>query len=148
MRLVPLLTTLLTWTEQLQQILAGHAQAIAKNYPPASAPIYQAAADNFRIPYWDWGLNANMPDITNSQTVQITTPTGIRSVNNPLFAYKFQTYPLNPSYFPPGQDYPLPTYRQTTREPFGTINSRLRSEGFQRRTVCSLKPLFDNKLAG
>jgi len=41
-----------------------------------------------------------MPNIVNSATVQINTPTGMKEVPNPSVTYKFQKFPLDPSAFP------------------------------------------------
>jgi tyrosinase len=41
-----------------------------------------------------------MPGVVSQQNVQITTVSGVQTVENPLFQYKFQTFPLNPVYFP------------------------------------------------
>lgn len=65
-----------------QQLIAGHAQQIAQGYNSSS---YQAAANNLRIPYWDWASVPAMPDVVSEQYVQITTPSGVKTVANPLF---------------------------------------------------------------
>ncbi|RDL42060.1 uncharacterized protein BP5553_02039 [Venustampulla echinocandica] len=83
-----------------EQILGGYAQDIAKQYPASVSSVYQDAADNLRMPYWDWASTPEMPDIINHATIQIDTPTGTQSVSNPLLQYTFQKFPFDPSYFP------------------------------------------------
>ncbi|TAQ87719.1 hypothetical protein B7494_g3943 [Chlorociboria aeruginascens] len=80
-----------------EQVLASYVQTIAKTYNSA---LYQTAADNFRIPYWDWAAVMQLPDVVSQPTVQINTPTGLQTVNNPLYFYQFQQYPLNSAWFP------------------------------------------------
>lgn len=78
---------------------------------------WQDAADQLRIPYWDWATNPNMPDVVSQQTVQITNSAGqIQQVNNPFYAYNFQNMPMNQTWFP--QNTPdgwLSKYPQTMR---------------------------------
>jgi tyrosinase len=57
-------------------------QTIAQTY---DSTTYQAAANNFRIPYWDWASIPAMPDVVSQQYVQITTPSGVKTVANPLY---------------------------------------------------------------
>ncbi len=69
-----------------QQLLSNHVQTIAQTYNSTPlAAIYQAAANNFRIPYWDWASIPTMPGVVSQQYVQITTPLGVQIVANPLF---------------------------------------------------------------
>lgn len=37
-----------------EQVLYGHVQTIAAQYPASARPQYQAAAVKWRLPYWDW----------------------------------------------------------------------------------------------
>ncbi|KAM3066915.1 hypothetical protein ACMFMF_009966 [Clarireedia jacksonii] len=97
---------------------ASHAQDIAKTYPSTIYPTYQAAADQLRIPYWDWASNAQIPSVVNSQTVTITTASGIQTIKNPLYQYNFQYVPLDQNTFPPGDyDGELAAYNYTVRFP-------------------------------
>ncbi|RAL63485.1 hypothetical protein DID88_003905 [Monilinia fructigena] len=100
-------------------VLASYAQSIAKTYISSLYPAYQAAADNLRIPFWDWGVTPSMPSIVNVATVSIVLPSGATTeVNNPLFRYNFQNKPLNQQYFPPGDsDGMMQQYNWTVRDP-------------------------------
>lgn len=57
------------------------------------------------MPYWDWASTPTMPDIINRGTVQVTTPTGVKSVSNPLLQYNFQNFPFDPALFPSNSIY-------------------------------------------
>jgi len=57
-------------------------QVIAQSY---NSSIYQTAANNFRLPYWDWASVADMPDVVSQQYIQITTASGVETVSNPLY---------------------------------------------------------------
>jgi tyrosinase len=114
----------LTWHRPylalFEQVLASHCQDIVETYPPDQLPIYQAAANNFRIPYWDWASNTSLPPVVNADTVTITTSSGVQSVPNPLLNYTWQTFPESQEWFPtdPGEfesDAYLAEYRQTVR---------------------------------
>ncbi|PQE14942.1 hypothetical protein CJF32_00002481 [Rutstroemia sp. NJR-2017a WRK4] len=82
-----------------EQVLAQHVQTIAATY---NSDVYTQAANNFRIPYWDWAAIPALPPVVSDNTVQIETPTGTQTVANPLLLYKFQQFPLNPTWFPNG----------------------------------------------
>ncbi|PVH82540.1 Di-copper centre-containing protein [Cadophora sp. DSE1049] len=131
------------------QILAGHAQKIAKQY---NSQIYQTAADKFRIPYWDWALNPRMPDVVNAPNVVIETPSGQASVPNPLLLYSFQEFPLNSTWFPEGEGR-LTTYPTTVRNPIDgvsnpdTVNANLGNAQLMQRTYAAFLGNNYNKMA-
>ncbi|KAF7938112.1 hypothetical protein BELL_0027g00260 [Botrytis elliptica] len=123
-----------------EQVLASYAQTIAKSYISTLYPAYQAAADNLRIPFWDWGASPSMPSITNVATISIVLPSGATAyVNNPLFRYNFQNKPLNQQQFPPGDsDGYMAQYNWTVRNPdnlgngqsdFNAANTNLQNAG-------------------
>lgn len=95
----------------LQQVLHGHALEIAKQYTVDSA-AWNDAAQQLRMPYWDWASNAVPPaQVISMAQVTITAPNGQRtSVQNPLLAYPFN--PIDPS-FPR----PYSQWRTTLRHP-------------------------------
>jgi len=100
----------------IEQVIAGHAQTLAKTYPAATRATYQAAADNVRLPFWDWAaIPQRFPDVLTWPTVQITTPTGVKNVTNPLYNYKFLSNPEPPEWFPAGD--PLGNCPTTVRCP-------------------------------
>ncbi|MCJ1287371.1 hypothetical protein MMC26_006720 [Xylographa opegraphella] len=84
-----------------EQLLHANARSIATTYNSTNAATYRAAAETFRIPYWDWSLNPTMPALANAPTITITTPSGVRDVANPLYNYTFNPLPTSPD-FPEG----------------------------------------------
>lgn len=123
--------------------MAGHVQTVAKEY---NSPSYQEAADNFRIPYWDFSSIPTMPSFVNTELVTINTPTGQKDVANPLLTYVFQEFPLNPVWFPNDSD--SSTDNQLSQRPKvlrfpnqdgisqpDSINSNLNGVQFMKNTV-------------
>ncbi|KAI9650419.1 hypothetical protein NHQ30_000433 [Ciborinia camelliae] len=135
-----------------------HAQTIAKTYISTLYPTYQTAADDLRIPFWDWGATPSMPSIFNDPTIPIVLPSGATAyVNNPLFRYNFQNKPLNQQYFPPGDpnDGMMQQYNWTVRSPdnlgngqsdFDAANANLENAGLgdQVWTAIMKSNTFDN----
>ena len=102
----------------MKQLWAIQVQKIASQYPKSLRQTYQTAANQLRWPYWDWASNSQIPDVTTTPTIRITTPTGVKYVNNPFYSYKFQS-PLDPNFFPRNDPYDgyLASYTQTVRDP-------------------------------
>ncbi|EPE27541.1 Di-copper centre-containing [Glarea lozoyensis ATCC 20868] len=113
-----------------EQIMAQKAQAIAKTYTSDKA-AWQTAADKLRSPFWDWAAPpVHFPAVLKAQTVQITTPTGVKSVSNPLYSYKFLNNPEINNWFP--SDY-LGTQKRTLRYPNQATNTS--NDDFDDRAV-------------
>ncbi|KAG8808043.1 hypothetical protein FRC17_004155, partial [Serendipita sp. 399] len=73
-----------------EQALAKHVTDVANEYPAATKARYVAAAQRFRIPYWDWAANADLPDFISLQReVTVNSPTGSKTFPNPLYSYTF-----------------------------------------------------------
>ncbi|KUJ20310.1 Di-copper centre-containing protein [Mollisia scopiformis] len=100
-----------------EQEIAAIIQDIVQTYPASMQPTWQVAADQFRIPYWDWASSPNMPDVVSQPTVQITNSAGRnQTVTNPLYQYSFQNMPMNQTWFPTNAgDGWLANYPQTMR---------------------------------
>ncbi|MCJ1384871.1 hypothetical protein MMC17_007989 [Xylographa soralifera] len=97
-----------------EQLLHANAQSIAASYNSTNGATYRAAAETFRIPYWDWSLDPKMPGLVNVPTITITTPTGVQDVPNPLYNYTFNPLPTSPD-FPEGDN--VSQYLSTVRYP-------------------------------
>ncbi|CZR60853.1 related to monophenol monooxygenase precursor (tyrosinase precursor) [Phialocephala subalpina] len=100
-----------------EQVIASFAQDVVKTYPASMQATWQIAADQLRIPFWDWASNYTLPDIAEQSTTQIMNSSGkYQTVNNPLYQYKFQNMPMNAQYFPTtDSDGWLAKYPQTMR---------------------------------
>ena len=92
--------SLMYTAKTIQQLLWTNAQQIAAIYPAAQRSTYQTAATSFRVPYWDWAINATMPDPVNDPMITINTPQGTLSMVNPLYNYTFHPHP-SAADFPP-----------------------------------------------
>ena len=60
--------------------------------------LYQEAAADFRLPYWDWSLEApkgetHLPNVFWSPVIQQYGPNGVQNIKNPLYSYHF--HPLD-----------------------------------------------------
>ncbi|KAF2133032.1 tyrosinase [Dothidotthia symphoricarpi CBS 119687] len=84
-----------------EQELYKHIQRIALGAPADQRQRYSAAANSFRIPYWDWGLGDKggpVPDFFMTPAITIVDMDRITKViRNPLYSYKF--HPLVPGDF-------------------------------------------------
>lgn len=74
---------------KVQQVLWDKAQSIALLYPEDVRPLYVEAAWWFRIPYWDWASHPALPDVVQTSSIAINTPSGRAWVENPLYDYNF-----------------------------------------------------------
>lgn len=95
------------------------AQAIAQKYPSSTKATYVDAARTLRIPYWDWAADPSLPPSTTARTISVTTPTGKKTINNPLYSYKFQKFPFTYTNF----GGTLGRYPETIRCPSSTSSS-------------------------
>jgi hypothetical protein len=103
-----------TLANKTQRVLADQAQKIAKGY---NIPLYQSAADNLRMPYWDWAETPRLPEVVTTPNITIVVPSGQITIKNPLYEYQFLNFPLNETMFPADKDARLSTYSATVRQP-------------------------------
>ncbi|KAI2628798.1 Di-copper centre-containing protein [Hypoxylon sp. NC1633] len=95
-----------------EQVLGAEVQRIASEYGNhQNASAYSQAAQAFRIPYWDWAANPQLPPSCTQQNVTVDGPRGPLTLRNPLYSYRWQTYPLNQTQFPGSQGWPAETTR-------------------------------------
>lgn len=74
----------------MQQILWEHAQDIASDYPDEQRDQHLKAALTLRVPYWDWAIYPDLPNVTTQPEISINTPSGRQTIDNPLYSYVFQ----------------------------------------------------------
>ncbi|KAJ3499290.1 hypothetical protein NLG97_g453 [Lecanicillium saksenae] len=76
-----------------EQALVKEAKIVADSYPEDLRSIYQQAANDLRAPYWDWALEPRLPSVVLPETIQVNAPsktgTVSKSIDNPLFTYRF-----------------------------------------------------------
>lgn len=112
-----------------KQVLGQEIQNIASKYHGhQNASAYKHAAQVFRIPYWDWAASARLPPSCAQQNITVNGPHGPLTLRNPLYSYRWQTYPLNQSQFPGSGDWPAETTRASNgKEDFslGAVNANL-----------------------
>lgn len=76
----------------LEQLLCDQARSIAQQFQGADAARYRAAADEVRIPYWDWSstsTQSRIPAAVKQDSISVNAPTGQTTIANPLFSYEF-----------------------------------------------------------
>ncbi|KAI1211298.1 Di-copper centre-containing protein [Annulohypoxylon truncatum] len=96
-----------------EQILGSEIQRIAARYNAShrNSSAYREAARAFRLPYWDWASNAQLPPSCAAPNVTVAGPRGPLTMRNPLYSYKWPTYPLNQTQFPGSVGWPDETTR-------------------------------------
>lgn len=77
-----------------EQQLYANVQSVANSFPTSSRARWQAAAKNFRMPYWDWAAappagGKAWPDLISTTYINVQTPTGAQTITNPLLRYEF-----------------------------------------------------------
>jgi tyrosinase len=88
---------------------------IAWQAPPNLLDRFAAAAESFRIPYWDWAIDKSLPDFVLSSIIKVSGPNGQnQTVTNPLYQYDF--HPVMPGDFD-GQVYTTQSLTCTTLIP-------------------------------
>ncbi|DAA75792.1 TPA_exp: Tyrosinase [Trichophyton benhamiae CBS 112371] len=86
-----------------EEMIWTHAQKIAASYPEKDRAKYVTAAKTLRIPYWDWASNPDIPRSMTTAKINVNTPTGMQSIDNPLYQYKFD--PSVQKGFPEGDSF-------------------------------------------
>lgn len=61
---------------------------IIPEYPESERASSRAAADSWRLPYWDWATNPKIPWLASVPQLYVTPP-GLRKVkmDNPLYQF-------------------------------------------------------------
>ena len=76
----------------LEQLLCDQARSIAEQFQGYDAGRWQAAAEEVRIPYWDWSsttTQSRIPAALKQASISVNAPSGQTTIANPLFSYKF-----------------------------------------------------------
>jgi len=80
---------------------------IAAQFTGSAYTTYSSAAEQFRLPYWDWSDRSTgscLPAVTMQPTISVIKPgtAGVATgytIPNPLFQYNFQSPATLLSYF-------------------------------------------------
>ncbi|KAK7991803.1 hypothetical protein PG988_000597 [Apiospora saccharicola] len=123
-----------------EQTLGDYVQTLASQYNDGSSS-YKAAAEKFRIPYWDWAGDYTLPASVMDPRVTVNGPHGQVDIPNPLYSYRWQQFPLNtdPEYFPKDDDKKdCWLWNETKRQPdgngidqFNIVNNNLASRNLK-----------------
>ncbi|KAM0516939.1 hypothetical protein ACHAPE_005051 [Trichoderma viride] len=101
-----------------EQELHKLADAIARMFSNATERLlYQQAASEFRIPYWDWASPApagqsHFPGVFWNSTLTQYGPNGVQVIRNPLYSYSFHPLDEDAFIWPP-----LKSWNETKRAP-------------------------------
>ncbi|KAI3321261.1 Di-copper centre-containing protein [Xylariaceae sp. AK1471] len=83
-----------------EQVLGDEVKHLALEYTNEDASAYQNASQKFRLPYWDWANDPTLPPCSTYENITVNGPNGELVLHNPLYNYRWQTYPLNTTQFP------------------------------------------------
>lgn len=85
-------------------MLNSEAVAIANQFSGDQRERYLAAAERVRYPYWDWaatGTQSRIPEVMKQERIDVVTPDGQATIDNPFFGYEFHNGPPEGSGFGP-----------------------------------------------
>ena len=68
-------------------------QEIVPGFAEDLRPEYKEAADEWRLPFWDWGKTTSVPDLCKYPYILVPTSdgTGEENIHNPLFQFRMPT---------------------------------------------------------
>lgn len=98
------------------------------------------AANSFRIPYWDWATDSNLPPATTWPEITVNTPEGEQTIPNPLYSFTWPNFPLDhdPAWFPTTDDPGLWNSTGTQRDLNPSGNLTLVVESLREKVVSKL----------
>lgn len=108
-----------------KQLLSDEVQRLALEYTNDDASIYRDASEQLRLPYWDWASDSTLPPSSTYENITVNSPDGKIELHNPLYSYRWQTYPLNETQFP-GQGGIGPTTTRNVEENLQTTTGQIR----------------------
>jgi len=121
-----------------EQAVYQIAEKITGQFPQATRSRWIEALSRFRLPYWDWALDITLPDVyLHNETVTVTTPSGQRTIPNPLHSFKFN--PVGADFGNDGPQWAL--WPRTLRYP---TNNTANATSQPQRVVANLKNIQKN----
>ncbi|KAL2825783.1 hypothetical protein BDW59DRAFT_145909 [Aspergillus cavernicola] len=76
---------LLLYEQRLYEIMVDE---IIPTYPPKDQLGLRAAADTWRLPYWDWAVNPKIPWLATQPELQISLLDQLETIPNPLYQFR------------------------------------------------------------
>ncbi|KAL3471608.1 hypothetical protein BJX99DRAFT_266607 [Aspergillus californicus] len=76
---------LLLYEQQIYEIMINE---IIPTYPENTRPALRAAADTWRLPYWDWAANPRVPWLASEPELQISLLDQLETIPNPLYQFR------------------------------------------------------------
>ncbi|KAL6703737.1 hypothetical protein ACN47E_009118 [Coniothyrium glycines] len=78
-----------------EQVIHQHMLEVAYTASSDQIDRYIAAAESFRMPYWDWSMgDREIPWFFMEETISVMQPNGVRTmIWNPLYTFRFQEIP-------------------------------------------------------
>lgn len=66
---------------------------IIPNFPESERAAWTAAASEWRLPFWDWGITSKVPKLCKYPTTVVPTSDGKSEerIDNPLYQFKMPT---------------------------------------------------------
>ena len=111
-----------------EQLLASLFPGIVQDYAASNPDLGQRLNDAskiWRLPYWDWGIDSDIPDEWSNVSIDIyDSKGGVVSVSNPLNHYTF--HPIDSS-FRPFRNPNYAGWRMTLRSPNSSTNPNAQS---------------------
>lgn len=120
-----------------QQVLVGLAKRLALEYPTGYRDQYISAADELRSPFWDWGVETEVPPATVPKTLRVKIPKGELleevEIDNPLATFRFpKEASLAGEYGPFDSNNRTQTYRCPSPESYpDSANRKLASRPYK-----------------
>ncbi|TID22241.1 Di-copper centre-containing protein [Venturia nashicola] len=103
-----------------EQVVSKHAMDAASEFTGNDHDRYVTAAQNLRVPYWDWARPVAsgehvVPDSISSPTIVVNTPqqSGV-AIQNPLYSYRF--HPVDSRLGSPYVNYATTIRHPTTQD--------------------------------
>ncbi|KAK3943651.1 hypothetical protein QBC46DRAFT_306734 [Diplogelasinospora grovesii] len=131
-----------------EQVLYDMVQTIAGMWTdPNDKARYQAAAVDFRIPFWDWatsppaGESVLPPSVGGSPWVDINGPFGAQRIANPLFSFPFIPFNATAMLSPP-----FDRWDRTYRHPTTNYSDAISDNSYVAMTLDSALPSFQQRL--
>lgn len=107
---------------------------------------YLSAARSWRMPFWDWAAlpepgKSVYPSSVNSPTVVVTMPDGNRTIDNPLYSYKFHPLVSTDMFFDP-----FTSWNETKRYPTGWTSNAISQDHLIGPVLDNSRVSFMNRL--